>query len=261
MYFRLLMLTLALSGVLATGCRNQMHRQPPQSCPPSMSIPPAGIYEGPPATPAPRNNGGAELLLPQSPPPGKSRSEYPKIIPAVPERKGAILGEPEAENPPEVVESKPPAEKKADNASGIADFVEVKEGIATGRRPTIDGLDWLKSNSYKSIVYLRPKSKDDASDKRQVELRDMKYTSMVVSADTLSQDWIDEFNRVVGQSAAQPIFVYGDAADVGPIWYLHLRTAQFLTHDEAIIRAKRYGLKDEDSELMRAALRIAPPNG
>ena len=91
-------------------------------------------------------------------------------------------------------------------------------------------------------------------------MRDIKYSSMVVAAETLSQDWIDEFNRVVGQSAAQPIFVYGDAADVGPIWYLHLRMAQFLTHDEAITRAKRYGLKDEDSELMRAALKIAPPN-
>lgn len=261
MLFRLLLLTLATFGVLTTGCRNRMYRDPPQSYPPPrMAIPPAGIPEGPSAPPIPRNDGSTELLLPQSPP-GKSRSEYPKVIPATPpERRGAILGEPEADKPADVAENPEPAETKANNASGIAEFVEVKEGIATGRRPTIDGLDWLKSNGYKTIVYLRPKSKVDASDKRQVEMRDMKYTSMIVAADTLSQDWIDEFNRVVGQSAAQPIFVYGEAADVGPIWYLHLRTAQFLTHEEAVSRAKRYGLADEDSELMRAAIKIAPPN-
>jgi hypothetical protein len=43
-------------------------------------------------------------------------------------------------------------------------------------------------------------------------------------------------------------------------WYLHLRTAEFLTHDEARLRAARLGLTDEKSDLFRAAVKLLPPN-
>jgi hypothetical protein len=62
-------------------------------------------------------------------------------------------------------------------------------------------------------------------------------------------------------SPARPVFVYGqDPQTAAVAWYLHMRTAEFLTHDEARVRAQQLGLTDDKSDLFRAALKVAPPN-
>jgi protein tyrosine phosphatase (PTP) superfamily phosphohydrolase (DUF442 family) len=148
-----------------------------------------------------------------------------------------------------------------DRAAGISEFTPVKPGVSAGGRPELDGLDWLKAKGYLTVVYLRRPGDDDTTDRRQVERRQMKYVSLVVAPEMLTQAWLDEFNRVVGDSNARPIFVYArDPAMAGPVWYLHLRTAEFLTHDEARVRAARLGLRDERSEMFQAALKLLPPN-
>ena len=64
----------------------------------------------------------------------------------------------------------------------------------------------------------------------------------------------------VGDTTARPIFVYSkDEGVAGAVWYLHLRTAEFLTHDEARVRAARLGLKDETTDMFRTALKVLPP--
>jgi len=278
---RRLFLLLALGCALLAGCRhNRCQRDAPRaSCPPGGSlIPPAGIPDGPPPiTPVPRGyppgpgtrDNGAELLLPQQIPPGKSRSEYPRS-PADP-RRGAILGDPDYVERPKILEAEPPkdegtapAEKRSpvpDAPIGIAEFILVKEGVSTGLRPTIDGLDWLKAQGYKTVVYLRRPGDDDTTDRRQVERRGMKFVSFEMSPDKLTREWIDTFNETIGRSADRPVFVYSrDTAAAAVVWYLHLRTAAFLTHDEARVRARRLGLKDEQSDLFQAALKLLPPN-
>ena len=89
----------------------------------------------------------------------------------------------------------------------------------------------------------------------------MKFVSLSVTPETLNQEWVDEFNKVIGDTASRPVFVYGqDPPTAAVAWYLHLRTAEFLTHDEARVRATRLGLADEKSDLFKAALKVAPPN-
>jgi protein tyrosine phosphatase (PTP) superfamily phosphohydrolase (DUF442 family) len=280
---------LALGCALLAGCRhNRCHRDPPRpSCPPAGSlIPPAGIPDGPPPlsptprgfspapgsgfAPAPGNGGnGAELLLPQQIPPGKSRSEYPRP-PAAP-RRGAILGDPDYVEQPKILDAETPkdagtapAEKRSpgpDTLVGIAEFIQVKDGVSTGLRPTIDGLDWLKTQGYKTVVYLRRPGDDDTTDRRQVERRGMKFVSLEMSPEKLTKAWIDTFNETVGRSADRPVFVYSrETSAAAAVWYLHLRTAEFLTHDEARVRARRLGLKDEQSDMFQAALKVLPPN-
>ncbi len=269
---RVLILTIALGSVVLAGCRNRW-RPPPSPCPPgATSIPPAGIPDGPPPiAPIPRAEppspappgGNSELLLPQNPP-NKSRSEYRKPIP--PSQSGAILGDPDYVEPPKIVESddapKAASEKPkpAATPAGIAEFTEVTDGVNTGQRPTIDGLDWLKSNRYKTIVYIHGPDENDTTDRRQIELRDMKYVSLVVTPETLTQKWVEEFTRVVSKEDDRPIFVYGLPDKIGPVWYLYLRTNNYLTHEEARVRAARYGLKDESTEMFKAALKILPPS-
>jgi protein tyrosine phosphatase (PTP) superfamily phosphohydrolase (DUF442 family) len=226
-------------------------------------IPPAGIPDGaPPLPPVPRGvapDNGSELILPQTPPAGRGRSEYPRIVPADP--RGATLGDPDYYQPPRVVDADPPdvAQKRPvapETAIGIAEFTEVKEGVRAGQRPTIDGLDWLKARGYKTVVYLRGATDDDTTDRRQVERRDMKYVSLLVTPEGLTRQWIDDFNQLIGDTASRPIFVYAtDPQVAGTAWYLYFRTVEFLTHDEARVRAGRYGRVEERSELFQAAVK------
>jgi protein tyrosine phosphatase (PTP) superfamily phosphohydrolase (DUF442 family) len=250
---RRLMLVVAMGCAFLAGCRSSRHHRPPPcpSCPPAgTSIPPVGIPEGPPPpAPVPRGaspDNGAELLLPQQMPPGKSRSEYPRS-PNVP--RGAILGDPDYVERPRVVEADPPKDESGPPATKRPESPDVPVG-----------LDWLKAQGYKTVVYIRNPKDDDTTDRRQVERRGMKFVSLSVTADTLSKDWIDNFNETVGRSADRPVFVYSrDASVAAAVWYLHLRTAEFLTHDEARLRAARLGLKDERSEIYQAALKVLPP--
>ena len=87
----------------------------------------------------------------------------------------------------------------------------------------------------------------------------MTFVSLLVTPDTLTKEWVDDFNRTVGESGARPVFVYArDPSAAGAAWYLHLRTAEFLTHDEARLRAARLGLKDETSDMFQSALKVLP---
>jgi protein tyrosine phosphatase (PTP) superfamily phosphohydrolase (DUF442 family) len=288
---RPVILMLALGCGLLAGCKCCHRRPPPADCPPAAyggggsTIPPQGIPVGPPPAAVPRGaapdvgptpgDTGTELLLPQAPPPGKSRSEYPRIVPLNPPA-GATLGDPDYLERPKAID-KPvdgnpplldplPTDAKpippTERPTGIDEFThQVKDGVSAGHRPTLEGLDWLKAKGYKTVVHVRRPQDADETDRRQVERRDMKFVSLTVSPETLTQAWVDEFNKVIGDTSARPVFVYGqDPQTAAVTWYLHLRTAEFLTHDEARVRAMRLGLSDDKSDLFRAALKVAPPN-
>jgi protein tyrosine phosphatase (PTP) superfamily phosphohydrolase (DUF442 family) len=274
---RSVVLTLTLGCALTAGCKC-FRRDPPPPCPPGGStlIPATRIPSAPPPPPLPATSGaapdigptpGGELLLPQDPP-GKSRSQYPRVVPAdpAPSPSGAILGDPSTTDVPKPADLGPgPADPKpttaVDRATGIDEFARVREGVAAGRRPTLEGLDWLKGKGYKTVVHIRGPQDNDDADRRQVEKRGMKFVSLQVNPELLTQQWIDQFNEIVGDSASRPVFVYGqDPQAAGVVWYLHLRTAEFLTHDEARLQAGRLGLSDEKSALFESALRVAPKN-
>ena len=276
MYARSLMLTVALGCVLMAGCRNGICRRnpPPPACPPPISggtsIPPAGIPVGPPPPAAvPRGSipepNSSELLLPQTPP-GGTKSQYSPSTSTTP--RGAVLGVPDYfETPkpstPELgpTPSDPKSPISTEPVKGIAEYTQVKDGVSAGQRPDLDGLDWLKAKGFKTIVHVRRPQDVDDTDRGQVEKRGIKFVSLVVSPETLNNEWIEEFNRVIGETTARPVFVYGqDSQTAAVVWYLHLRTAEFLTHDEARVRAVRLGLKDDKSDLFKAALKVAPAN-
>lgn len=283
------LLMLALGCAALAGCKCCNRRPPPPDCPPSgygsTNIPPQSIPVGPPPPvavprgvapdigPTPGDPGSTELLLPQAPPSGKTRSDYPRIVPLNPPS-GAILGDPDFAQTPKATETPAdtnpqlgpaPTDAKpippTDQPTGIDDFIRVKDGVSAGHRPTIEGLDWLKAKGYKTVVHVRRPQDNDETDRRQVERRDMKFVTLTVTPETLTQAWVDDFNKIIGDTSARPVFVYGqDPQTAAVAWYLHMRTAEFLTHDEARVRAKQLGLTDDKSDLFRAALKVAPPN-
>jgi protein tyrosine phosphatase (PTP) superfamily phosphohydrolase (DUF442 family) len=261
-----------LAMVASSGCRNFCRRdQPrpnygpprgyniPQQNIPDLPPPPGSGIGSAPAPMGPSGNGNTELLLPQAPP----RSNYPpadfntyetpKALPkaapkASPEAPRARIDEDSKSigaNPP--LPKEEPAKEPSPmvkSASGIPGFGTIKEGVFGGLRPEITGLDWLKENGYKTIVYLHAPSEDETTDRREVERRGMKFVSVPLKPETLDEKWMDDFNNLIRKTDEQPMFIYDkDGTMSGAVWYVHFRTAEFLTHDEAKLRANRLGLK------------------
>jgi protein tyrosine phosphatase (PTP) superfamily phosphohydrolase (DUF442 family) len=136
---------------------------------------------------------------------------------------------------------------------GIPQFAMARERVASGQRPLLDdGLDWLQANGYRTVLHLKRPDTDDSADRRQVEKRGLKYLSLDVSPQTLTRQVVDEFNRLVADSAAQPLFVYDrDGALAGGLWYLHFRTAEQATDDVARVRAGALGLREDRDDAHR----------
>jgi len=196
-----------------------------------------------------------EVLLPQSPPRLAPPSSSNYVAP--PSR--VMLGEPDFSAPKPGVEERkpippqtppPPASFDDNTASplpiGISSFAQVKEGVSTGLRPDLDGLDWLNSKGYKSVVFLRSAKDDDSSDKRQVEKRGLKYQSIVIAPESINQNTAADFNRLVNDLPTRSVFIYDvDGKRAGVMWYLYFRTSEMLSDEEARSRATRYGLKEK----------------
>ncbi len=146
----------------------------------------------------------------------------------------------------------PPGPPKEDRAptpllpAGIPQFALAKDRVASGLRPSMDGIEWLRENGYRTVLHLRQPGEDDAADRQYFEARGSRFQSLDVSPQTLSKKIVDDFNRIVTDSANQPLFVYDkDGVIAGGLWYLHSRTIDRLTDQEARTRAARLGLREE----------------
>jgi protein tyrosine phosphatase (PTP) superfamily phosphohydrolase (DUF442 family) len=194
----------------------------------------------------PALDGGARLIVPPNGSPGQPRD--------------SVRLQPPESAPPALAKPGAPDEQPATAVlpSGIAQFNKVKDEVASGLKPHLDGVDWLKENSYRTILHLRQPGEDDAADRRLVQLRGLKYVSLEVSPAALSRAVVDEFNRLVGDTTNYPLFVYDrDGSLAGGLWYLYARTIDRATDAEARIRANRLGLKldqNGDHRLMWLAI-------
>jgi len=263
---RLPLIAMTAGCLLLSGCGRFFHRRdnPPRPCRdggPAYSLPPQNIPDGPPPIgPVPRTGGvdpvprtgGVELLTPEPMRPG-AKSDYFAPPESAPPPKASETINPD----PPVTKSFKPAPAPAPAAFGIAGFARVKDGVSTGLRPEIEGLDWLRSKDYKTVVFLRTPAEDNTTDQRQAEKRDLKFVSWEVTPEGLNKFFIEEFNRVIGDTGGRPVFVYSkDGNTAAAVWYLHLRTAEFLTHEEARLRVAQLGLTDEQSPYFKAAVNL-----
>jgi hypothetical protein len=226
---------------------------PPPSFPAGAGYPPVASYYGP----------KIKLGVPDSVAAAPSTDPTPAIVqnpdptPAVPT--------PPQKSPSATIRLLPPefgssSSSKTDTAPktetapaatpplpvGIPDFAPaIPDRVAAGRKPALDGLDWLKANGYKAALQLRRPGEIDTADRKQFELRGLKFTSLEVSPATLSWQTVDEFAKLVGDPAAQSLFVYdADGSLSGGLWYLYFRRVEKLSDEAAKLRATRLGLKE-----------------
>jgi protein tyrosine phosphatase (PTP) superfamily phosphohydrolase (DUF442 family) len=129
---------------------------------------------------------------------------------------------------------------------GIPQFSQAQPQLAAGLRPDLDGLDWLQTNGFRTLIHVRPAGTDDTADRRQVEKRGMTYTGIDWSPTGMTRPALDEFARLLADATRRPVFVYDrDGSLTGSLCYLHARLYDRVNDDEARTRAARLGLKDD----------------
>jgi protein tyrosine phosphatase (PTP) superfamily phosphohydrolase (DUF442 family) len=217
---------------------------PPESAVPGPATERAERTEpqAPPAQPMPR--------VPETPAPPLAGSGQPAdAVP--PQQKPAeppplVVQPPPAGNPekqPGGKEERPPAPSLPVD---IPQFTTVKDRVAAGLKPYPDGLQWLKDNGYRTVLHLRHPGEDDNADRKQVEKHGLTYLSLEVSPETLTRELAEQFNAVVNDAGKRPLFVYDkDGVLAGGMWYLYFRLAEGLGENEALTRARRLGLREE----------------
>lgn len=242
---------------------------PPPVVPESQSYridptfpPPAIPKESPAPTPAPRD-AGKELLLPD-PLPGSGPAAKPSAsgfleapvrpgessaTPAPPPAKPAPTADLPAKSPVAAPLPTPNAHT-AKAPVGLPGFAAVadKPGVFAGRKPTLDGFDWLKGNGFRSVVYLHAPAADTSAARDLVERRSLRFVPVSVSPATLA-DAARSFNEAVADRAARPTYVCDDdGSRAGILWFLHFRTVDLLSDDAARVRATPLGLRGADTE-------------
>jgi len=153
--------------------------------------------------------------------------------------------------PPQTAE--PPAAPPAKNGSAspampvdIPQFTVVKTDVAYGQEPFADGVRWLKAHGYRTVLHLRAPGEDDKAAQAEFEKNGLRYLSLEVSPQTLSKDMVDQFNRLVADTANLPLFVYDkDSSLAGGLWYLHFRIVDKQTDEKARAAAAQLGFKED----------------
>ena len=267
MICRLMLAAVALGFTLTAGCKHKCGHHcdacrdtrplPPPSAGPGNPylLPPAGL----PTTPAPgpgstippvgpadlRNYAPSDRSVPEVlyPDPisgsGSSRSNLP----------GFLGGPVNPRGSPQV------AQRPSDApASGLPGYVRVEQGLASGRKPTLDGFDALKQAGFRTVIYLHAAGADWSAAKEVAAKRGLAFVAIETTPEKLATA-IEQFNATVADAGRQPIYVFDDdGVRAGAVWYLHFRTADSLNDDAARVRAMPLGLTTEGEEARAFAL-------
>ena len=275
---RILILIAASITVFASGCcehkcwLNKDNCRPPRTYPPPpggapILLPPANVptapggpppgafvpsvgpgsnYPPPTINPAPANPSlkpAPEVLFPDPLPvpqvPGgpSSRSSYPN---------DPGYGMLQSPTKPKAFTAEPPLAPT--NLTGLPSFAKVKEGLASGRKPDLDGFASLKQVGFKTVIYLYPAGAEVSA------IRDLsgKYGLGFVSIETTPERLgaaLEAFNSAVSDKSVRPAYVFDDdGVRTGVMWYLYFRSVESRNDDEARVLAKPLGLTGEGEE-------------
>ena len=130
---------------------------------------------------------------------------------------------------------------------GLPDFTTVKgyENVATGKKPNMDGLDRLKRNGYRTVIFLHDPAADVAPAKSLCEARGLKFVGIPMAADQLKVA-SEAFAVALAEKANRPVYVSDDSGDwTGTLWYIHFRATEQMNADAAKVRAASLGLGDQ----------------
>lgn len=239
-----LVLMICASTLLLAGCRSTCCRKPPTcaNCPPgpvigATSTTPEILLPSRPATPAP-------LVAPAPnfpPPPPPTTSGFAPMPEAAPSRIANVPAQNEIRlEKPEFSETaqkttttlKPTSKSNAKLDLAPVEFVAGR--IATGRRPTLDDLDRLQVNGFRTFIDLNGTTATTSArrvfDARHLELR------TIEPSDTRALQAVEQSST----GAVAPVYVFADDVTVLRAWWQsYFREVELNSDDAAKIRAAR----------------------
>lgn len=140
------------------------------------------------------------------------------------------------------------ADPASSPVNGLPGFTRVKDGVATGRKPALDGFDSLKRQGYRKLVYLHAAGADTSALRDVTEKRGLVFVGVVTTPESLPTA-LESLNAAVANRSAGSVYVADDTGlRTGAVWYLHFRTVDLLSHEVARIRARVIGLTEEGDE-------------
>ena len=136
-------------------------------------------------------------------------------------------------------------------------MVPGQDNVASGKKPSLEGLDALKTNGFKTVLYLHAVDADLSAAKETVEKRGLKFVALPVTPATLGAA-SKTFAEQLQDATSKPLFVYDiDGIRAGTLWYLQFRKVEMLSDEVARIRAGTLGLYDASSSREYESFRLA----
>ena len=259
----LVVATAAIGFAFAAGCKHKCghHCDACHDSRPKIPTTPGSPYLLPPAgvptTPAPGPGAGIPPVGPsdlRNYPPARPAPEvlYPDPIPGSGSSRSALPGF--LGGPVNPTTNSQVAPRGSDSPTGLSGYTRVKEGLATGRKPTLDGFDALKQAGFRTVLYLHAAGADLSAAKEVAAKRSLAFVAIETTPEKLGSA-IEQFNATVADAARHPIYVFDDdGVRAGTMWYLHFRTADSMNDDAARVRARPLGLTEDGADAKAFAL-------
>jgi hypothetical protein len=150
---------------------------------------------------------------------------------------------------PHTANSSPAVDRPEVQSIGLPDMTRVigEENIASGRKPSLDGLNWLQKAGYRTVVYIHDPKMNPEPAAELCRTRGMKFVGIPASTGKLPE-MVKAFELALADAANRPVYVCDDnGLWAGTIWYTHFRTASLMNPDAAKVRANSLGLADPDT--------------
>jgi protein tyrosine phosphatase (PTP) superfamily phosphohydrolase (DUF442 family) len=144
---------------------------------------------------------------------------------------------------------------------GISRFAYLNAHVARGGQPTAEGVRWLESKGFRTIISFSPR----AVERDQAKALGMRYIAMPVQANLLgsappTDAQLDTFFTVVRDSAQWPVFFHchHGADRTGMFCALYRIEVDGWTHEEAIGEMQAFGYNDFFRDLVHVVQKYKP---
>jgi protein tyrosine phosphatase (PTP) superfamily phosphohydrolase (DUF442 family) len=129
----------------------------------------------------------------------------------------------------------------------VPGFTKVEEGLASGRKPDLDGFAALKQAGYRTIIFLHASGADLSAVRDVVEKRGLSFLPIETTPERLTEAR-EAFNNAVSDRTVRPAYVFDDdGVRAGALWYLYFRSRSY-GDDAARVMAKPLGMNDRVEE-------------
>lgn len=160
-----------------------------------------------------------------------------------------------------VITLEPPLpESPNDATSGFSPFSAVDSDLAGGAVPAPEGLDWLSSLGYRTLVDLRDPGDGRAEFIREAQRRGLRYVSCAAPVESSPKVALASFEAEINQAAARPIYFFDEEGiRAGELWYLHRKLTHKIADDLAREEAMTLGYDKGEDRLRRLVEAVTQP--